>query len=255
MENALPTLAHKTKVNATHAKRILFVDDEPAIRESLSIILQRKGFRVTLAASVTEALEEIRRHDFDCLLCDLNVAQHGDGYDVVRAMKEVNPRCVTIIQTAYPALESAVEGIHLAVDDYLIKPTDTDALVQLLSEKISAKQRKARILSVSYDQVLLRMRHMILEHEGYAVVSAHGLNPALELCEQGGFDLFILGHSIPDEEKRKMVQTFRQTCPAPVVSLRLGWSDPAVDGADFRVVPDPEVLLETVKDIMSKKPR
>jgi DNA-binding NtrC family response regulator len=246
----LPPTQEPIKTTPAHAKRILLVDDEPAIRESLSIILRRHGFRVTLAASVPEALEEIRRHEFDLLLCDLNIGRDGDGYEVIRAIKEVNPRCITIIQTAFPAVESAVEGIHLAVDDYLIKPTDTAALVKLLEEKLETRHSKARILSVSYDQMLLRMRHMILEHEGYAVVSAHGFTSALELCEQGGFDVFVLGHSIPDHEKRKMMQAFRQVCSAPIISLRLGWSDHAVDDAEFRIVPDPEVLLETLKNIV-----
>jgi hypothetical protein len=47
-----------------------------------------------------------------------------------------------------------------------------------------------------------------------------------------------------------MMQAFRQVCSAPIISLRLGWSDHAVDDAEFRIVPDPEVLLETLKNIV-----
>jgi ActR/RegA family two-component response regulator len=120
-------------------KRLLFVDDENAIRETLSLILRRYGFTVTLAATVGEALELIRTQQFDILLCDLNI----DGYEVIRAMQKINPNCATIVLTGYPAVESAVEGIHLGIDDYLIKPATTDALVALLAEKVAARQDKS----------------------------------------------------------------------------------------------------------------
>lgn len=243
----------RNKIPIARSKRLLFVDDEPGVRQTLSIILRRYGFNVTLASAVAQAIEEINRQEFDLLLCDLNIHSEGDGYEVIRAMREVNPRCVTIVLTGYPAVESAVQGIHLAVDEYIIKPATADTLVALLAEKLAARQPKARILSVSYDQTLLRMRQMILENEGYAVVSAQGFASGSEHCQQAGFDVFVLGHSIPHEEKRKLVEMFRQVCSAPVISLRRGASERMVDGADFHIEPDPEPLLKLVADLVATK--
>lgn len=143
-----------------------------------------------MASTVSEALEQIEKDEFDLLLCDFNIDRASDGYDVVSAMQRVNPRCATIVLTAYPGLESAVEGIHLEIDDYLIKPSRADELVTLLANKLASQQPTARILSVSYDEVLLATRHLLLEHEGYQVISAMGLAAALEKCKEGGFDLF-----------------------------------------------------------------
>jgi CheY-like chemotaxis protein len=70
-------------------KRLLFVDDERGI---LSIILRRYGFIITLAATVEQALEQIRTQEFDLLLCDLNIEHERDGYTVVRAMRETTIR-------------------------------------------------------------------------------------------------------------------------------------------------------------------
>ena len=69
-------------------KRILFVDDEPSIRLTLPPVLQEHGFEVKTAASVAEALSEIRRDRFDVLLSDLNIAEEGDGFQVVGAMRK-----------------------------------------------------------------------------------------------------------------------------------------------------------------------
>ena len=123
-------------------KRILFVDDEPAIRATLAVILRRYGFIVTLAASVAQALEEIEEQQFDILLCDLNIERESDGYEVIRAMQKINPNCATIVLTGVPAVESAIEGIRLGIDDYLIKPATTDALVALLADKLAARSKQ-----------------------------------------------------------------------------------------------------------------
>jgi len=173
-------------------KRLLFVDDEPGIRATLPLILRKYGFEVTVASSVQEALGHIEKHDFDLLLCDLNIEAACDGYDVVRSMRRMNPECATIVLTAYPGIESAVEGIHLEIGDYLTKPSSADELIAVLANKLASRRPKARILSVSYDEVLLATRHLLLEHEGYQVISVMGLPAALEKCKEGGFDLFVL---------------------------------------------------------------
>jgi len=128
----MPKLLEMPRLN----KRLLFVDDERGIRETLQFILKRYGYTVTLASKVSEALEQIDQHEFDILLCDLNLERENDGFNVVRAMQAKNPRCATLILTAYPAVESAVEGIRLHIDDYIIKPTNADALVALLAERL-----------------------------------------------------------------------------------------------------------------------
>jgi len=124
-------------------KRLLFVDDERGIRETLAIILLRYGFTVTLAATVKEALEQIQAQQFDLLLCDLNIERERDGYTVIRAMRDVNPDCLNIVLTGYPDEDSAEEGIQLGIDDYIAKPASADVLVAMLAEKLAGRQRLA----------------------------------------------------------------------------------------------------------------
>lgn len=105
-----------------------------------------------------------------------------------------------------------------------------------------------RILSVSYDVSLLATRRMLLELAGYTITSALGFTVALEQCQHSGYDLFILGHSIPTKDKEELIRIFRKTCPAPVLSLER-WGEPRVE-SDFHASPDdPEKLLETVHRI------
>lgn len=119
--------------------RVLFVDDEPSIRLTLPPVLEQHGFEVKATGTVAEALAEINASQFDVLISDLNVGESGDGFRVVRAMRERQPACVTVILTGYPAFETAVEAIHHHVDDYVVKPVDVETLVNTLREKLADK--------------------------------------------------------------------------------------------------------------------
>lgn len=241
--------------NAAVAKkiRVLLVDDEAIIRKTLPLVLQQKGFEVTSSATVQQALQQIQENRFDVLICDLNIGRYGDGYEVSDAMRIANPHCLRIILTGYPDLSSAVEGIHHGIDDYITKPSDIDGLIASVTEKLRQRTPKARILCVSQDQLLLRMREMLLEREGYEVVSTLGVEAGLAECKKGDFDLFVLGHSIDYPERQKLVDEFRRSCAAPILCLRRNMGEQPVDGAEFHIEPDPEMLLQTIERILRKR--
>ncbi len=141
------------------ATRVLFVDDEPAIRQTLHQILTMHGFDVTSAGTVAEALQQIASGPFDVLIADLNIGQPGDGFTVVSAMKRTHPDCRNFILTGYPAFESALQAIRSQVDDYLVKPASVPALIGLIEQNLRTpgKKRKPmaskRVYEVIRDQM------------------------------------------------------------------------------------------------------
>jgi DNA-binding NtrC family response regulator len=124
-------------------KRILFVDDEPSIRFTLPQVLQEYGFEVKTVGSVADALAEINSSRFDVLLSDLNISEEGDGFQIVSAMRRLQPRCVTVVLTGYPAFETAVQALRQQVDDYVVKPADLEALIANLRERLKNKKATA----------------------------------------------------------------------------------------------------------------
>ena len=110
----------------------------------------------------------------------------------------------------------------------------------------------ARILSVSYDESLLKTRQLMLEECGYEVISALGFTDSLKQCEEGGpFDLFVLGHSIPVRDKLALVEAFRAKCRAVVVALKRSGEDLAATGADFQADPgDPAAILDLISKVI-----
>jgi CheY-like chemotaxis protein len=72
--------------------RLLLVDDDEDLRETLCLILEQGGFDVLSASNVNEALKQIGSHTFDVLVSDLHMPNQGDGLTVVSAMRHANPR-------------------------------------------------------------------------------------------------------------------------------------------------------------------
>jgi two-component system alkaline phosphatase synthesis response regulator PhoP len=103
---------------------ILVVDDEAAIRYSVSKTLQRVGYTVREAANGEEALEALKGTWFDVVLTDIRMPGI-DGVELVRRIKDADPDTVVILMTAYPNLGTAVEALRLGAHDYLIKPSSS----------------------------------------------------------------------------------------------------------------------------------
>jgi ActR/RegA family two-component response regulator len=138
----LHPIRNKAKWGSPVPKRILFVDDEPGIRDTMPQILTLHGFAVTSSASVSEALTKIASEKFDVLLSDLNIGHPGDGFTVVSAMRRTQPGCITLILTGFPAFETALEAIRSQVDEYLVKPAKIPELVELIERKLEAPKEK-----------------------------------------------------------------------------------------------------------------
>ncbi len=118
--------------------RLLVVDDELSMREFLEFLLSREGYQVSCAANGHEAIEMIRKENFDLLLCDIRL---GDmtGLDVLRAAKRKKPNAVVIMISAYATAETAVEAMNEGAYDYLPKPFDNNELKQAIAKALDVK--------------------------------------------------------------------------------------------------------------------
>src|SRR6266481_225552 len=137
------------------ATKLLFVDDESAIRMTLAAILEGEGFEVKTAASVREAVELINKEAFDVLISDLNIGQPGDGFTVVSVMRRIQPDAVTFILTGYPDFESALRAIRSQVDDYLTKPADIPSLVAALKYKLENRRPIRQVIARRAPELIL----------------------------------------------------------------------------------------------------
>lgn len=169
--------------------RILFVDDEESIRITLPPVLENNGFEVRVAASVPDALFEINSHTFDALLCDLNISEEGDGFLVVSAMRHLQPNCINLILTGYPALETALLAIRNQVDDYLVKPADLNVVIGTIREKLQNRKPRSPASLKTLAAVLKENSSMVATRTLQAMKSAAKLS-AIPLSEEQRSDHF-----------------------------------------------------------------
>jgi DNA-binding NtrC family response regulator len=118
--------------------RILIVDDETIVRESLGSWFREEGYSVDVAASAREALEKLTIKDWDIFLLDIRMPGM-DGLDLQRKIKESHPDSTIIIMTAYASVETAVEAMKQGAYDYIVKPFDPDDLEHLVRNAIERK--------------------------------------------------------------------------------------------------------------------
>lgn len=110
------------------------------------------------------------------------------------------------------------------------------------------------LLSVSYDESLMRTRQWILETAGFNVTSALGFTQAANHCQTGAFDLVIIGHSIPYDDREALLKILRRGPECRVLSLHKP-GDPPLPGVDHSMDgwDGPEALISAVRQTLGAK--
>lgn len=126
--------------------QILIVEDELPLMESMVSYLELEGFKCEQASSYHAGLCSIDKHDYICMLIDLNLPD-GDGLDLVRLVRQNQSTSGIIIISARNALEDRVKGLELGADDYLVKPFH-------LSELVARIQSVARRTRTQGEEIL-----------------------------------------------------------------------------------------------------
>ncbi len=128
-ENVCPTGAIRLSEQARKQFRILVVDDERILRDSLTAWLDdEEGFAVETAESGQEALRKLTEQPFQLMLLDIKMPGMN-GVEVLKKTKDILPDLQVVMMTAYATVETAVEAMKIGALDYLTKPFDPERLI------------------------------------------------------------------------------------------------------------------------------
>src|SRR6266704_6066397 len=103
------------------SRRLLIVDDELLIRETLAEYLGHEGFAVTTCATGEEALTTAGEQHFEVVLCDVQLPDL-DGLELLDRLLKVSPASSVLLITAYATVENAIQAFQRGAHDYLMKP-------------------------------------------------------------------------------------------------------------------------------------
>ena len=128
------------------ADRILIVDDDDALRDSLQLVLATEGYQVSAAADGTAALAQIEASPIDVVLCDLRMPGL-DGLELIPQLLRRAPGSTVILMSAYGTADLAIEAMQLGAYDYLAKPFEpSEALLAIRKARERERMRRANQL-------------------------------------------------------------------------------------------------------------
>lgn len=110
------------------AQKILVIDDERAIRNTLKDILSFEGFEIEEAEDGAAGLEMIKANDYDCILCDVKMPKM-DGIEVLDKTKEIKPDIPFVVISGHGNIETAVDAVKKGAFDFISKPPDLNRLL------------------------------------------------------------------------------------------------------------------------------
>jgi DNA-binding NtrC family response regulator len=113
--------------------KLLLVDDESGFVDVLSKRLARRKIKVTNAYNGTEAIQALRKEQFDIAVLDLKM-DDMDGLEVLRIFKKMDPEMPVLMLTGHGSEQSAREGIASGAFDYLTKPYELEDLIEKIRE-------------------------------------------------------------------------------------------------------------------------
>jgi DNA-binding NtrC family response regulator len=136
--------------------KVLIIDDNANMRETLADILEEKGYEVVTSRTAHEATQAAREAFFNIALIDINLPDKT-GIELLKEFRSAYPSRINIMITASGTLKNAVDALNLGADAYILKPIDFVKLDQIMKDCMR-KQRK--VLKTTEEQLAQLMENM-----------------------------------------------------------------------------------------------
>ncbi|PID29069.1 MAG: hypothetical protein CR982_03760 [Candidatus Cloacimonadota bacterium] len=124
-------------------KKILIVDDDPKMRENLSLILEIENYIIDQACDGEEGIKKAMANDYDCIICDIEMPK-TTGVDLLRKIRKENDIVPIVMLTGVKKLDTAVLAMKLGAQDYLVKPFEISKLKLSLKNALELKSLRVQ---------------------------------------------------------------------------------------------------------------
>jgi len=225
--------------------RILIVDDDANLRESIRDNLELEDYDCTEAGSGAEAMKAVVTGSFDVILMDYNLPDKT-GIEVIHDIRKVHDDGEILMLTAHASLDTAVQAIQEAVYDFLVKPVDFDRLkrsIMKATERLRLGRENKRLIGdlQKANEQLLYLSNM---KSKFLSMASHDLSNSL-MTLQVSFEMLTMSLQ-PDEEQRKRLHyiTSGLSQLSRLIEDLVDWA--SIEQGKFRLEPEVQTAAEII---------
>ena len=198
--------------------KLLIVDDELSVRDSLGKWFREEGYEVATTENASDALTSLAQQRWDVALVDIKM--HGtDGIELQRRMHEVDPELLVIMMTGYASVETAVAALKNGAYDYVTKPLDPDEISHLVTNALAHKR-------TAQENVLLRETVAEVARPGELIGQSAAMRKIFDAIETvGPTDATVLITGESGTGKELVARAIHQASPRrfhPLVVIHCG---------------------------------
>ena len=122
---------------------VIVVDDESSVLFTYKLLLEQQGYHVAAVASSALAQEELKKNNFDLLLCDLSLEENHNGFEVIEFARQRNPDIACVLLTGYASVEAAQKAADMGVT-VLYKPIDIQEFLTTIPAVLKEKYEQSK---------------------------------------------------------------------------------------------------------------
>jgi signal transduction histidine kinase len=220
---------HGEALRLEASPRVLVVDGEPKVVQTVAALLRQENYEVDTAPSLAAALPALAGRAYDVLLTELGLAD----LPLLKEVKRTAPTTVCVVLTAYAGLESAATALRRGAYDYLVKPCAVDDLKRTLHRAVA--QRRATLLAAQRERQLRELNDQLEERVRARTAELAQANTRLEEANAA---------------KDRFLATLSHELRTPLTPLRA-----ALDLLKLRGGPDLEPMLEPMERSLAQETR
>jgi DNA-binding NtrC family response regulator len=145
--------------------RILLIDDDKNIRQTLAIVLKEEGYFVETAETGKEAIEKSFAGFYNLAIVDWRLPDI-EGTVLITQLKETTPKMAKIMLTGYPSMNNAIEAVNQHADAFLVKPVDVEELLKKIRELLILQQENKEFCETKIVSFIETRTKQILQEDG-----------------------------------------------------------------------------------------
>jgi DNA-binding response OmpR family regulator len=222
--------------------KILIIEDNVQLRETMTEFLERERYLVETAATYSDAADKVADYDYDCILMDVMLPD-GNGLRLLEELHRLGKQGNVIVVSARDAIEDKIEGLELGADDYLAKPFHLAELAARIKSVVRRKnfggERTIAIGNVAIDpdnfSVTVEGRRADLSRKEYDILSYFAGRPGL-LVEKTALAEAVWGDHIDQVDNFDFIYTHVKNLRRKLAEAQADIEIKAVYGFGYKLI-------------------